>query len=235
MLLFPEPPAAGDAARWETLFDSEFGDEPRVRHRSFGWDLTDGVTGAALEEFGPRGYDIEASVGLMADAGALAPHPRENRDVHVRALDPMPGADTDLWDAVVELQVASRDEGHAEEGHRIFSRARLADRRALFQPGRGAWYVALDPEHGEVAASCGVVVTSGRGAFQVVDTALAYRRRGICSRLVVEAARNSAETFAAERFVMVADAGYHALGLYESLGFRPEERVFGACLWPRGE
>ena len=65
-----------------------------------------------------------------------------------------------------------------------------------------------------------------------MDTALAYRRRGICSRLVVEAAQHSAAHHQAERFVIVADAGYHALGLYESLGFQREERVAGVCRWP---
>jgi len=35
------------------------------------------------------------------------------------------------------------------------------------------------------------------------------------------------------RFVIVADAGYHALGLYESLGFERTEHVSGVCLWPR--
>jgi ribosomal protein S18 acetylase RimI-like enzyme len=76
-------------------------------------------------------------------------------------------------------------------------------------------------------------VTGGRGRFQVVDTALAYRRRGICSRLVVEAARRSTDRHGAERFVIAADPDYHALGLYESLGFRRKERVAGVCRWPR--
>ena len=35
LLLFDEAPGEGDAARWEALFDEEFGDEPRVRHRTF--------------------------------------------------------------------------------------------------------------------------------------------------------------------------------------------------------
>jgi ribosomal protein S18 acetylase RimI-like enzyme len=65
-----------------------------------------------------------------------------------------------------------------------------------------------------------------------VDTALAFRRRGICSRLVVEAAQRSAQR-GAKRLVIVADAGYHALGLYESLGFEREEHVIGVCRWPR--
>jgi ribosomal protein S18 acetylase RimI-like enzyme len=64
-----------------------------------------------------------------------------------------------------------------------------------------------------------------------VDTALAYRRRGICSRLVVEAALLSVERYGAERFVIAADPGYHALGLYESLGFERAEQVVGVCMW----
>ena len=108
----------------------------------------------------------------------------------------------------------------------------LEEYRVLFRAGRGAWYVAIEPAAGTVTASCGVVVTGGRGRFQAVDTALAYRRRGICSRLVVEAAQLAAGTYGAERFVIAADAGYHALGLYESLGFERKEHVFGACLWP---
>jgi hypothetical protein len=33
--------------------------------------------------------------------------------------------------------------------------------------------------------------------------------------------------------VIVADPGYHALGLYESLGFERAEHVVGGCRWPR--
>lgn len=233
LLLFEDPPAAGDGARWEGLFEAEFGDEPRVRHRTFAWDRVDGTAGAAREEFAARGYDVEETVGLVAEAAQVRAHARANREVVVRALDPSAGADEELWSAVVELQVASRDEGHDEEEYRLFTRARLEDRRALFRAGRGAWYVAVDPPSGDVAASCGVVVTAGRGRFQVVDTALAYRRRGICSRLVVEAALLSVERYGAERFVIAADPGYHALGLYESLGFERAEQVVGVCRWRR--
>jgi ribosomal protein S18 acetylase RimI-like enzyme len=233
LLIFDAAPEAGDAQRWEQLFEQEFGDEPGVRHKTFGWDRTDGSVGRAREEFVPRGYDFEETVGLVAEPAQLTDHGRANRDVTVRVLDPAPGADAELWAAVVELQVAGRDEGHTEESYRTFTLARLTDRRTHFLAGRGAWYVALDPSSGEVAASCGIVVTNGRGRFQVVDTALAYRRQGVASRLLVDAARHSAEVHGAERFVIAADANYHAAGLYESLGFTPQERTFGVCLWPR--
>ncbi len=235
LLLFDEPPAAGDGPRWEALFDEAFGDDPRVRHRTFAWDRSDGVAGAAREEFVARGYEIEESVGLVADAGGVQPHRRENAEVIVRVLDPAEGEDEELWAAVVELQVASRDEVHEERSHRAFTRARQGGLRTLFRAGRGAWYVAIDPASGEVAGSLGIVVTGGRGRFQVVDTAVAHRRRGICSRLVVAAARHAIETYGAERFVIVADPDYHALGLYESLGFERRENVFGVCRWPPTE
>jgi ribosomal protein S18 acetylase RimI-like enzyme len=230
-LLFEREPLPGDRARWEALFEEAFGDEARIEHRAFGWDRADGTVGAGREEFGEHGYDVEETYGLVAER--LTPHARENREVEVRALDPAEGADEELWAAVAEVQVAGRDEGHDEATFRVFSRERLDDRRACFRLGRGAWYVALDPTTGHVAGSCGVAVTNGRGRFQVVDTALAYRRRGVCSRLVVEASRHAAEHYGAERFVIVADADYHALGLYESLGFERREHVFRVCRRPR--
>ena len=234
LLVFDRAPSAGDALRWEGLFDEAFGDEPRVRHRTFGWDRTDGEAGAAHEEFAGRGYVIDESVGLVAHASRLVPHSRENRQVVVRALDHAVGADQALWDAVVEIQVAGReDDGTTDDEHRAFTRTRLDDLRALFRAGRGAWYVAIDPATGDLAASCGVVVTAGRGRFQTVDTLLAYRRRGICSRLVVEAAQRARDDYGAEWFVIVADADYHALPLYESLGFERAETVVDVCRWPQ--
>ena len=205
-----------------------------MQHRTFSWDQIDGSAGAAREEFGERGYLVDENVGLVAHATRVVPHERENREVTVRALDSAPGADEALWDAVVELQLANLETDGLDEGaRRAFTRARLEGLRALFRAGSGAWYVAIEPATGAVVASCGIVVTAGRGGFQLVDTALAHRRRGISSRLVVEAARRATSEHGATWFVIEVDPGYHALGLYESLGFERAEVVVGACLWRR--
>jgi ribosomal protein S18 acetylase RimI-like enzyme len=231
-LLFDEPPRAGDGERWEALFAEEFAGEQRVRHVTFAWDRSDGSIGAAQEEFVQRGYLLEATVGLIADVDRVRAHARESREVLVRALDHQPGADADLWEQVVGLQVAGRDESFPEDVHRDFCRARIEELRQLFRAGRGSWYVALDASGTEVQGSCGVVVTGTRGRFQSVDTAERHRRKGICSRLVVDAARSSATEHGAERLVICADPEYHALGLYESLGFEPVERVTGVIRRP---
>jgi ribosomal protein S18 acetylase RimI-like enzyme len=141
---------------------------------------------------------------------------------------------------VLDLQAVASDPVREDPAtHRVFSRARQAELRAMFRAGRGAWYVALDGD--VLVGSMGIVVTGGRGArarrarFQTVDTAASHRRRGICSRLLVDAARHAVATYGADRLVIVADPGYHAAGIYESVGFRPVERVAG--VWrppPRG-
>jgi ribosomal protein S18 acetylase RimI-like enzyme len=234
LLLFDDPPDAGDGRRWERLFDAEFAAEPRTQHRAIGWDRTDGALGAAREEFVERGFELQECVGLVATPGRIHAHPRENRDVEVTTLAPARGMDEALWEQVVELQVAARNERFDEESYRAFSRQRLEDLRALFRLGRGAWFVALagGGREGEVVGSCGVVVTGARARFQAVDTAAAHRRRGICSRLIVEAVRRTAGQHGARRFVIAAEPGYHALGLYESLGFLEQERVCGVCQHP---
>jgi ribosomal protein S18 acetylase RimI-like enzyme len=203
---------------------------PGVEHVTLAWDRVDGALGSAREEFVSRGYELEEVVGLVAEPEALRMHPRANQEVSIRALDPLPGGDQDLWDQAIELQVASRDELLVEEVYREFIGRRLEDLRALFRAGRGAWYVATYPGD-EVVAACGIVVTGERGRFQAVDTAVAYRRRGISSRLVVEAAGRAAGR-GVRRFVIAAEPDYHALGLYESLGFQRVERVAGVCRRP---
>src|SRR5690606_2397746 len=119
-------------------------------HRTFMWDDPSGEPGATAE-FKAAGYEFEQLVGLIAQLDELQAHPRENRDVEILTLDPH--ADDLLWEASIELQVATRDAGHEETEYRRFIQARTRDRRERFQRGDGAWFVARTPE-GELVASC---------------------------------------------------------------------------------
>lgn len=230
-LVYREPPVAGDRARWEADFEREIAvKQPGSVHRTFTWDRPDEVEGAARAEFAAAGYELDRDSALTAAPDELRAHARASRDVEVCALDPRDGADEDAWQQVLELQLAAREPGHAEADHRDFLAARMRDRRVRFVAGEGAWYGAwLD---GELTASLGIVVTNGRARFQAVDTAQPFRRRGIASRLIVDAARDAVHRFGAERFVIVADADYHALGLYESLGFVRRETCIAVAWWP---
>ena len=49
---------------------------------------------------------------------------------------------------------------------------------------------------------------------------------------MVAAARHAAAHHAIDHYVIVADPEYHAMGLYESLGFRALEHTAGVCQQP---
>ena len=232
-LLFDDAPRRGDGERWEAAFLAAFPELGVNGHRAYAWDRTDGAEGEARGEFVERGFALHHDIGLTAAAGAIRPHPRANREVEIRALDPLAGVQEELWEGALAVQLAGNEaDEEPVPDFEPFARARMRDLRDLFAAGRGAWYVALDPDDG-VVGGCGVVAIGRLGRFQAVDTAPSRRRRGICRRLVAEAAAHASRAHDLETLVIVADAAYHALGIYESLGFTARERACGLARGPR--
>jgi hypothetical protein len=230
-LLFDDAPSVGDGDRWQELFTQEFAARPQVTHSTLAWDRVDGEAGAAEHELVAHGYELEWTSGLVARVDRLREHPGASSEVEVRALDP--GADEALWDAVIALQMAgAREEFRGSDYHLNFLRARQRELRAIFSSGRGSWYVAL--LDGVVAGSLGIVVTEPRARYQSVDTVERFRRRGVARRLVFEAARDACSKHAIDHFVIAADPDYHAIGIYEGLGFERVELVVGAMRKPGG-
>ena len=62
-------------------------DELRVRHVTLAWDGPDAPLGSA-QEFMPRGYELDSSIGLVATPAELRQHPRANQELRcTRALN----------------------------------------------------------------------------------------------------------------------------------------------------
>jgi len=217
MLLFAAPPARGDFERWHRLFREEIGAPPEVDHVVFAWDTVDGETGD-VRPFIDAGFELDESVVLSTSS--VHPPPKVNAEVEVEAL----GTD-DEWRDALELQVMCRDVPDGEADYRAFMSRKMEQYRRMAAAGMGGWFGAyLD---GRLVADLGLFVENGVGRFQGVETRPGYRRRGICGTLVYEVSRVGLETLGAETLVMVADPEYHAAGIYESVGFRPTERVAG--------
>lgn len=230
-LLFDDAPHVGDGERWQELFAAEFSPRPEVAHCALAWDRVDGEPGEAEHELVARGFELEWTCGLVARPESLTEHPSASREVEVRALEP--DGDEDLWEAVVDLQMAGAEESFRGSAYHLsFLRARQRELRELFSDGRGAWYLAL--LDGVVAGSLGIVVTDTRARFQSVETAERFRRRGVARRLVYAAARHASATQPIDHFVIAAEPDYHAIGIYEGLGFERVELVVGALRKPAG-
>ena len=222
-LLFPNPPGAGDAARWTELFKREVGEPPAVNHVVFGWDAVDGETGE-VAEFSDRGFSLSREVVLSARE--VVRPPKINDEAEVRPL-----TEDWEWEAALELGVMSREAHFKESAHRTFLARKFANYRAMSRAGLGGWHGAF--LKGKLVADLGLFFDGEVGRFQSVKTHPDFRRRGLCGRLVYEVAWAALQE-RAETLVMIADEDYHAAKIYESVGFRPAERQV-ALEWWNGE
>jgi len=222
LLAFDHPPAAGDCGRWMALFEREFAGRPEIRHRLFMWDTTAGEVGA-VGPFRDAGFEVKTNLTLLARA--VVPPPKFNREIEVRRIETAEG-----WEAILAFKVRVRDPVFAEESYGPFKRRWLEVRRRLAAEGRGSWYGAF--VGGRLVADLGLFRDGALGRFQDVATDPEFQRRGICGTLVHEVARRALEDEGAETLVMVADEGYHAARIYESVGFRQVEHHTKALRHP---
>jgi len=221
-LVFERAPAADDCERWRALFRREFPDRRRIKHELLGWQM-EGDEAGAFKPLLDAGFVLEINVVLLARDVHEPPKP--NREVEVRCIET-----ADEWAAVVESQVACRPERFTAEQYREHVLRRLRDYRRLIAEGHGRWYGAF--LGGQLVANLGLFRDGSTGRFQWVETLPEFRRRGICGTLVQRVASHALEQ-GVETLVMVADASYHAARIYESVGFRPQEKYAFCCLYPK--
>ena len=82
-----------------------------------------------------------------------------------------------------------------------------------------------------MVGSLGIFTGKDVACFQIVSTHSDFQRRGVCSTLVYESASHALENMGAKTLVMVADEEYHAAKIYESVGFKPNQKQIGLCYW----
>jgi predicted GNAT family acetyltransferase len=78
---------------------------------------------------------------------------------------------------------------------------------------------------GKLVADLGIYTSNGIGRFNEVATHRNFRRQGLCGTLVYQAALAAFESMHVQILVMEADEDYHAAAIYESVGFKPSQRM----------
>jgi hypothetical protein len=184
------------------------------------WDRPDGARGAA-DELVALGFELEETV--VMETGAPRVPPRINRDVALRRIE----SDAD-WAAATALQVATMNEMWGADAT-AYSERQMARYRRLVSEGRGAWFGAFAGD--QLAADLGVFVEAGLARYQAVETAAAFRRRGICGTLVHHAGCAAIAELGARRLVMVGLPD-HTAQVYGSVGFAERERLCAALRRP---
>ncbi len=220
-LLFENPPAEGEYARWTELFAKEIGIPPATKHMTFGWDTIREEPGTDAP-FLADGFRRTRSTVLTARS--LHPPKHPGAEVAVRPL-----VSGDDWAQAVENQATTREPEFNEAGYRIF-RERAMDRyRRMAAAGLGDWFGAF--LRGKLVADLGIFHAGVVGRYQSVQTHPDYRRRGCAGTLVYEASRYAMEHHGLDTLVIVAETDSAAGRLYRSLGFEPTEFQAGLEKW----
>ena len=207
-VLFATPVAPGDIAAHLELFAGEF---PDAAHVAWGIDTVDGTAGAE-KELVEAGFNVGRDTVLTAGVLRAPGRPAE---AELRLVE----SDAD-WRQTHALHTACADpaDEHVTEE---FLAGQVAAFRELCDRGHATWFGAF--EDGMLVSSLGIVSDgSGLARFQAVETHPDARRRGLASTLVHHAGRSALDR-GATRLVIVADPGYHAIGIYRSLGLVESE------------
>jgi GNAT superfamily N-acetyltransferase len=205
----PDPADPGAAARWIARSGEELG--PAARHVALGW-AGDGADTRVTAAFTARGFDAIDVVALSTSAPR--PHPRAATGVTVRPL-----RSNGDWRACLALTRQMHDDDRPDPGFDQWLARQIRQHRVLTDQGHGAFFGAFVGPR--LIGSLGIYVRRGDGLarYQLVVTDRRYRRRGVASRLVVEAGQHALAHLGARELVIVAERQRHAAQVYRDVGF----------------
>ncbi len=211
LLIFKNPPTSGVKEEWVELFNQEFTD-PRIYHKTFAWDSEEI---GEIKAFQEAGYKLEKSLVLTVDEGRLVPPKKMNEQIKIV---PLKGSD---WNEVIRVQSASNPE------HANFYPKQAPAYQKMVKAGHGEWFGAYFDNL--LVGSLGIFKEDKIGRYQLVSTHPSYQRQGICGTLVYKSAQYAFSKMGVEKLVMIADEDYHAARIYESVGFKQVEKMYGVC------
>ncbi len=220
MLVLGARPSSADRQRLEDDFARLIGTPPTIAHRSFAWPEPEGVL-VDLEAYAAQGYDARVCSVLVAERNAVH-SVATNEAVDVRLLD----SDRD-WDDWTQILLADMPDPESDVSVRCVDFQRSAYRTLIERQWGNWWGAFID---GEMVGSLGLFFFGRIGRFQSIVTREDRRNQGVCRTLLTEVVKRAAG--ARDRLVIVADEAYHAIRLYESLGFVREGRIGTLCQAP---
>jgi len=219
-LVLEDRPSNEQRERLEADFMRLIGAPPAIAHRGFSWP-EDAAGPAGLDAYVVHGYTASLCSVLVAERAGLraaAIHPA----VQVRLFE----FDRD-WDDWASISLAEMPNPASEVSRRCVHYQRAAYRRLIDKQLGNWWGAFID---GELVGSLGLFFFGRIGRFQSIVTRADQRNKGVCRTLLTEVAQRAAGM--RDRLVIVADESYHALRIYEALGFTREARIGSLCHMP---
>ncbi len=224
LLIFDRPPLKSDFQQWLDLFKKEFTD-PSTYHVTIAWDSQSGEVGE-VSDFLQNGFELQKQ--MVLSTSKVNPPPHLNSRLVVRPLESI-----HEWDRMIEIQTdAAAAHPHLPRHEwESFYRAQSERYRKMANAKKGLWFGGF--LENELVAGLGIFHDCKIGRYQIVCTHPNYARQGICGTLVFKSAQYALQNLKLKQLVMCADQDYHAARIYESVGFRFDQKEHGVCWWDR--
>jgi ribosomal protein S18 acetylase RimI-like enzyme len=220
LLVFDRAPRENDFEAWTKLFQREFTD-PRIYHVTLAWDSPEkGDT----SQFTKKDFLLEGNTVLSTKI--VNPPPKFHPKLEVRPLE-----SAKEWERMIEIQVSSAHDHLPRAEWESFHRAQAIRYQAMERSGFGHWFGGfLD---GKLVTGLGIFHRDGLGRFQTVCTDPQYQRQGLCGTLVYLSSLFALQKMNVRELVMCADPEYHAIKIYESVGFQRRQIDHGVYWWDK--
>ncbi|PCJ17465.1 MAG: GNAT family N-acetyltransferase [Candidatus Cloacimonadota bacterium] len=222
LLLYKNPPQIGDLEKWKLDFHKEF-TNPNIYHITLAWDSINGDV-TCPKEFILDGFELDNSVVLVATE-VIKPK-KLNIDIEVRLIKT-----EEEFKKVIKIQTRCGGSHLSRDSWESFYNVQMKQYKKMISQGLGNWFGAYLNK--DLVGSLGIFNDKEVGRFQIVSTDPKHQRKGICSTLVYKSAIFAFEKMKLTTLVMVADEEYHAAKIYESVGFKANQRQIGLCWWDK--
>jgi hypothetical protein len=222
LLIFDRPPRMGDYATWTSQFKEAFADRD-VHHITLAWQSSTGDIGD-VSEFLAKDFILESTTVLSASE-VIRP-PKYNEDLEVRRL-----VTSSEWERMVEIQTLSTHGPLSTATWEAFYRSQAERFQRMEKAGFGSWYGGF--VEGVLVAGLGIFHRDRLGRFQTVCTDPHFQRQGICQTLVYQSSRLALSSGNMDTLVMCADPDYHAIQIYELVGYQRQITENGVYWWDK--
>ncbi len=221
-IIFDKPPTSQDYIKWIELFDKSFPYYLKPHHYTFTWDKP-GQKGDP-DLFIKNGFILDSGTSLIAHK--LIPPNELDESILIRKLKT-----DDDWSHAVELQILCAESQYTNASHNEFKMAQMKEYKKMSQAGLGFWLGAFDGN--KLVGNLGIYSHFNIARYQNVGTHPEYRNLGICKNLVFEAGKTMLSKNKVDSLIIEADPDYHAIKVYESVGFKKLETNYSLSWWDK--
>lgn len=214
-ILMKKPPVKGDFEKWVNVFETEVGEKRERGFCAITFDLKSDETFDASDFFKNK-FRIGIDKILIADK-IIKPE-KFNAKLTVREYELSKNLNSYIevhFDNNWPYGDKAEQEEFLMEQAMSFSSLVSKDVAKRF----GCYL------NNKLVADLGIYWNDKIVRFNSISTHQSYRRLGACSTLVYSVSKKLFEQNPNTRLVMQADENYHAALIYESIGFKPKEKV----------